>query len=201
MNAIPKGSPAGPEAQPSAVMVPAAPGTLAPDPAQIHWYLIHTKPRQERRALENLERQGYPCYLPMFPVQKIRRAKLTTVDESLFPRYLFIQLDIGPQGLDWGPIRSTMGVSRLVRFGVEAAKVDQRIIDFLREHENTFRTAPAEHFTPGERLAVLDGPFAGLEAVFQITDGEKRVIVLIEMLARQVKVAVAPGSVRKLAVN
>ena len=172
-----------------------------PDPAQIHWYLIHTKPRQERRALENLERQGYPCYLPMFPVQKIRRAKLTTVDESLFPRYLFIQLDIGPQGLDWGPIRSTMGVSRLVRFGVEAAKVDQRIINFLREHENTFRAAPAEHFTPGERLAVLDGPFAGLEAVFQITDGEKRVIVLIEMLSRQVKVAVAPGSVRKLALN
>ena len=168
---------------------------------QSHWYLIHTKPRQERRALENLERQGYPCYLPMFPVQKIRRRKLTTVDESLFPRYLFIQLDIGPQGLDWGPIRSTMGVSRLVRFGVEAAKVDQRIIDFLREHESTFRGAPAEHFTPGERLSVVDGPFAGLEAVFQITDGEKRVIVLIEMLSRPVQVAVAPGSVRKLAVN
>lgn len=172
-----------------------------PDPAQIHWYLIHTKPRQERRALENLERQGYPCYLPMFPVQKIRRAKLTTVEESLFPRYLFIQLDIGPQGLDWGPIRSTMGVSRLVRFGVEAAKVDQRVINFLREHENTLRTASAEHFTPGERLTVLDGPFAGLEAIFQITDGEKRVIVLIEMLSQQVKVVVAPGSVRKLAVS
>ena len=41
----------------------------------------------------------------------------------------------------------------------------------------------------------------GVEAVFQITDGEKRVIVLIEMLSQQVKVAVAPGSVGKLAVN
>ena len=94
-----------------------------------------------------------------------------------------------------------MGVSRLVRFGVEAAKVDQRVIDFLRKHETTFRSAPAEHFSPGERLTVLDGPFAGLEAVFQIAEGEKRVIVLIEMLARQVKVAVAPGSVRKVPVN
>ena len=199
--AIGEGSPDGPATQPGAAIKPAAPENLAPDPAQTHWYLIHTKPRQERRALDNLEHQGYPCYLPMFPVQKIRRAKLTTVEEPLFSRYLFIQLDIGPKGLDWGPIRSTMGVSRLVRFGVEAAKVDQRIINFLREHENTFRVAPTEHFTPGERLAVLDGPFAGLEAVFQITDGEKRVIVLIEMLSRQVKVAVAPGSVRKLAAN
>jgi transcriptional antiterminator RfaH len=180
-----------PIADPTVVHQPSA-------PTQSHWYLIHTKPRQERRALENLERQGYPCYLPIFPVQKIRRAKLTTVEESLFPRYLFIQLDVGPQGMDWGPIRSTLGVSQLVRFGSEAAKVDQRIINFLREHENTLRASPAEHFTPGERLTVLDGPFAGLEAVFQITEGEKRVIVLIEMLSRQVKVAIAPGSVRKL---
>jgi len=199
--AISEYSPAGQEEQSSVGTKSAAPGAQAPVPAQIQWYLVHTKPRQERRALENLERQGYPCYLPMFPVQKIRRRKLTTVDESLFPRYLFIQLDIGPQGLDWGPIRSTMGVNRLVRFGVEAAKVDQRIIDFLREHESTFRAAPAEHFTPGERLSVVDGPFAGLEAVFQITNGEKRVIVLIEMLSRPVQVAVAPGSVRKLAIN
>ena len=168
---------------------------------QSHWYLIHTKPRQERRALVNLERQGYPCYLPMFPVQKIRRAKLTTVEESLFPRYLFIKLDVGPQGMDWGPIRSTMGVSRLVRFGLEAAKVDQNIINFLRERETAFREEPTEHFAPGERLTVIDGPFSGLDAVFQIADGEKRVIVLIEMLARQVKVAVAPGSVRKMAAS
>jgi len=41
----------------------------------------------------------------------------------------------------------------------------------------------------------------GVEAVFQITDSEKRVIVLIEMLSRQVKASVAPGSARMLAVN
>jgi transcriptional antiterminator RfaH len=201
MMAISEISPPEPERQPVAVTKPSDPGTLAPDPAQIHWYLIHTKPRQERRALENLERQGYPCYLPIFPVQKIRRAKLTTVEESLFPRYLFIQLSVGPQGMDWGPIRSTMGVSRLVRFGLEAAKVDQNIISFLRARETAFREEPPEHFTPGERLTVIQGPFAGLDAVFQIADGEKRVIVLIEMLARQVKVAVTPGSVRKVAAN
>jgi hypothetical protein len=25
----------------------------------MHWYLVHTKPRRERCALENLQRQGY----------------------------------------------------------------------------------------------------------------------------------------------
>ena len=30
-----------------------------------NWYLIHTKIRQERVALENLERQGFKCFLPL----------------------------------------------------------------------------------------------------------------------------------------
>jgi transcriptional antiterminator RfaH len=187
-----------PGSEPASFTTPDVPAMSALKPKDIHWYLIHTKPRQEGRAAENLSRQGYCCYLPTFPIQKIRRAKLTTVEEPLFPRYLFIRLDIGPKGLDWGPIRSTMGVSQLVRFGVEAAKVDQRIINFLQENDAALRAAPAEYFTPGERLTVLDGPFAGLDGIFQIAEGEKRVIVLIELLARQVRVAVAPGSVSKL---
>ena len=36
-----------------------------------HWYLIHTKPRQESVALENLERQGYQCYLPVDANRKL----------------------------------------------------------------------------------------------------------------------------------
>ena len=31
----------------------------------MHWYVVHTKPRQEQRALVNLMQQGYECYLPL----------------------------------------------------------------------------------------------------------------------------------------
>ena len=34
------------------------------------WYLIYTKPRRERAALENLERQGYQAYLPRVRVRR-----------------------------------------------------------------------------------------------------------------------------------
>lgn len=73
----------------------------------MHWYLIHTKPRQEKCALENLERQGYACYLPMLPTEKLRQRILTIGEEPLFPRYLFIQLDSGALAKSWSPIRST----------------------------------------------------------------------------------------------
>ena len=32
---------------------------------QPDWFAVYTKPRQERIALENLERQGFRCFLPM----------------------------------------------------------------------------------------------------------------------------------------
>ncbi|MEE8263278.1 MAG: transcription termination/antitermination NusG family protein, partial [Gammaproteobacteria bacterium] len=37
------------------------------------WYLIYSKPRQERLALENLRRQNYEAYLPL--MQHRRRRK------------------------------------------------------------------------------------------------------------------------------
>jgi transcriptional antiterminator RfaH len=80
----------------------------------MHWYLIHTKPRQELRALENLQRQGYECYLPLLPTEKIQQKLVAIVDEPLFPRYLFIRLDSSQSGKSWTPIRSTLGVSKLV---------------------------------------------------------------------------------------
>ena len=51
-----------------------------------NWYLIHTKIRQERVALENLERQGFECFLPQINTEKLRRGALQVVQEALFPR-------------------------------------------------------------------------------------------------------------------
>lgn len=58
----------------------------------MHWYLIYTKPRQEKSALQNLEQQGYQCYLPLLPKEKLRQGALALTGEPLFPRYLFTNL-------------------------------------------------------------------------------------------------------------
>ena len=164
----------------------------------MHWYLIHTKPRQELRALENLERQGYECYLPLLPTEKIQQKLVAIVDEPLFPRYLFIRLDSSQSGKSWAPIRSTLGVSKLVTFGMEPAKVDHALIEFLRESEAKISEQPQRLFDVGDRVLVTDGPFAGIEAIYQMSNGEGRVMVLIELLSKPVKVVMAPQSLKKV---
>jgi len=163
----------------------------------MHWYLVHTKPRQEKCALENLERQGYACYLPTLLVEKLHKERLTVIEEPLFPRYLFIRLGHEVSAKSWAPIRSTRGVCRLVSFGVEPAKVDDSLIDHLKDQAARTQSAPQPLFTPGERVRLTDAPFAGVEGLFQMIDGEQRAMVLIELLSRQVRVPAAPASLRK----
>ena len=146
------------------------------------WYVVHTKPRQETRALENLQNQGFTCFLPTMQVQKLRNQKVQTITEPMFSRYLFIQLD--DQTQNWGPIRSTLGVSKLVSFGPQPAKVPPEFVAFLQE-------APPETlermFAPGDTVQVAAGPLQGLEGKYITHDGETRAFVLIELLGQPQK--------------
>lgn len=130
----------------------------------MHWYLVHTKPRQEKCALENLQRQGYKCYLPSIPFEKLRQGLIVVADEPLFPRYLFIRLGQGDSAKSWAPIRSTRGVSRLVSFGIEPARVDDGLIKLLRTQEASVQIDPERLFKAGERVRLTEAPFAGSKA-------------------------------------
>ena len=162
------------------------------------WYVIHTKPRQEQRALTNLMQQDYQCFLPMITLEKLARGRLNLVEEPLFPRYLFICLDSGRQGQNWAPIRSTIGVSGLVTFGSAPAKMDPDLIDALRQQEQGLSEDPQRLFSAGETLLVADGPFAGLEAIYQMASGENRAMVLIELMGKTAQMQIAPASLRKV---
>lgn len=159
------------------------------------WYLIHTKVRQERCAQENLERQGYTCFLPQIGAEKLRRRALVVVQEPLFPRYLFIRLDAGLEAKGWGPIRSTLGVTRLVTFGSEPAKLSDALVGSIRARTD-YAVTPREFFQPGQALVIADGPFIGLDAIYQMPDGEGRVMVLLNILSKRVQLSIEPSSLR-----
>jgi len=155
------------------------------------WYAVHTHPRKEALALDNLQRQGFESYLPVLTVQKVRRGKAVMVSEPMFSRYLFVRLDSSAQGRSWAPIRSTLGVRQLVQFGGRPARVATELVDWLRAREAEFD--PLHLFSPGDTVVVADGPFKGLEALYQGVDGVHRAIILLEILSKPVRMAVDAG--------
>lgn len=168
------------------------PKTSAP---QLAWYLVHTKPRQETKALLNLEQQGYPCYLPLINIEKLRRGKVQRVSAPLFPRYLFIRLDNSEAGKSWGPIRSTFGVSALVQFGGQPTKVNDFLIEQLQTKQVARQTSTL--FNPGESVRITDGPFAGLAAIYQCSDAEQRSLILLELMYKQAKMQIDTSLLEK----
>jgi len=150
-----------------------------------HWYAIHTKPRQETFAADNLQRQDFEIYLPRIKQAHRHSHQWQDRIEPLFPRYLFIRLDLGTDNI--APIRSTRGVSTLVSFSGLPATVPDLFIETLiqsADPDTELFHPEANLFETGESVTIVDGPLQGLEAIFKAHDGEARSIILLKLLGK-----------------
>jgi len=166
-----------------------------------NWLLLQVKPRQEIRALENLERQQAECYCPQIRIEKLSRGRRIEVEEALFSGYLFINAQPEQTGLTYTSIRSSRGVSKIVGFGAEPLKVPEALIAQIKLREGSGLMDVSAIGLPqtGDNINILEGPFKGLKAVFSHADGLQRSIVLINLLNQQTPTSLANTQIRKLA--
>lgn len=163
--------------------------TLAVQP----WYVVHTKVQQEDVAAENLARQGYKIYLPRIKVLKrSRRHRCQELQfEPLFPRYLFFQPSTRDHSI--APVRSTMGVTTIVRFGQALAVLRQQALRSIQDFEARQNAAGLDEISPfrtGESVSVVDGPLVGLEGLVSSVSQE-RVVVLMQLLGHETRVTLS----------
>lgn len=156
------------------------------------WYLLRTKPAAESRAEVHLGRQGYVAYAPRLVLPQLRRGRWLDHVVPLFPGYLFLRLDEGRQPL--APVRSTVGVARIVRFGGEYAIVPESVIRDLRARADPstglHRLRLPDKLAPGAGVRVVAGPFAGLDGIFERECGDERAIILLSVLGQAASVRV-----------
>ena len=159
---------------------------------KLKWFAVVTKPRKEKVALENLQHQGFECFLPMAenPYQR-RRKHHQKIIEPLFPRYLFLNAIAGTQNL--APVRSTPGVASMVRFGTELAVVSDAIINSIKKRISSatglIKIRPVS-IKAGDKVRVFDGPLRGINGIVSERNSENRTLVLMELLGRPTTVEV-----------
>jgi transcriptional antiterminator RfaH len=136
----------------------------------------------------HLKRQGFEVYLPRIKKQRRHARRVETVLSPMFPRYVFVRLGMGNRG--WRSINGTIGVSHLICHGDEPAFVPDGVVDEIMSREGDDGTvAPLKQlFFRGERLRLLDGAFAEQVGLFEEMADDKRVILLLDLLGRQVRV-------------
>jgi len=167
--------------------------------AQDSWYLLRSKPRSEATALTHLERQGFHAYLPRLLQPARVRGRWVDRIEPLFPRYLFLRADVKRQSL--GAVRSTVGITEIVRFGNEYAAVPPQVVLDLKNREESatgLHRLQRPFFAPGDTVRILEGSFRGLEGVFECQEREERVLILLELLNRKTRVRIPMDQLRPL---
>ena len=114
------------------------------------WYVAQTQPHGESKAVAHLARQGFEVYLPRYLKRRRHARKIETVSAPLFPRYVFIMIDMAAQR--WRSINSTTGISRLVCNGEAPAVVADGVVEGLRRREDAAGLVRLDQ-PPGSRAA------------------------------------------------
>ena len=119
------------------------------------------------------------------------------VRSPLFPGYLFLHMDLSNSR--WHSINSTVGVHSLLCHGRMPAAVPEGVVEELRARETGDGLVPLRSLVvleQGERLRIVDGPLNDRVGVYEKMTGGERVVLLLQLLGREVRVAVPLSATR-----
>jgi transcriptional antiterminator RfaH len=149
------------------------------------WLVAYTKPRLEQVALQNLERQHFETYLPLYKKFKNTETGPVPVLEPMFPRYIFFRPSTPQQSIE--TVRSTKGISHIVRFGFELGIVSADMVASFREFEVSQNQATLQemsNFKVGQKVILKHVALGAFEGLIQSVS-KKRVAVLLEIMGRE----------------
>src|SRR6185437_10074070 len=95
----------------------------------MQWYVIRTKPHQEKMAEFHLRQLTVETFLPLLKSRKRIRRQEKTVVEPLFPRYFFARLDLMRH---YRAVNYARGVVNIVEFGSSPAEVSESLIEGIK---------------------------------------------------------------------
>jgi transcription elongation factor/antiterminator RfaH len=162
------------------------------------WYVVQTKPGNERRVEVNLRNQEIEVFLPFLETFQYFSAKMIRKIKPLFPNYLFAKLDID---LHYYKVKWTRGTSKILGNGVEPVPISEKVIHTIKERmgeDNLVRLE--EEWREGDPVRITSGPFKELTGIFQkkISDSG-RVRILLNLIGVDVPVQISQWQLKKIA--
>ena len=163
----------------------------------LRWYAFQTKANREREVEKRFRDLRLEVFLPWIKARRRVGSKLHGVLVPLFPGYLFSRLDLVISGK---AARYCPGVKDFLRFGSEIVEVGEDIIDSLRARcPGGIAQIEPLAVRPGDFVKINEGPFSGLEAIFEGNmKGSERVAVLLDLLGRQTRLVLPSEIIGKL---
>ena len=182
------------------------------DDRKWRWFAIHAHSGQEgsvRRQLLALAEQSNLSHLinnvfvPMEEVAEYKSGEKKISKRKFFPGYVLVQLPEHPErdANLWHLVKETPGVSgfigsRTTPTPLEDSEVNAIVEEIRGERE---RPRPKVQFEAGERVKIIDGPFANfLGNIDEINEERAKIKIMVEIFERLTSVEVEFWQVEKI---
>ncbi|MDK3155364.1 transcription termination/antitermination NusG family protein [Kamptonema cortianum] len=166
----------------------------------ISYYVVHCKPRQEKKLSVLLVQIARPHFLPLYTKALERKAGGTRTRQyesklPLFPGYLFAVLHRD----DLKDPRLNDSSARFIR--VKPSEIPhflRQLEQLARALDSEYSIAPYEHLERGSSVKITGGSLKGLEG-FVVEHKEKQTFIIeIDLVGRAVAIDIDAGFLKKI---
>ncbi|MDD4735500.1 MAG: transcription termination/antitermination NusG family protein [Kiritimatiellae bacterium] len=174
-----------PDAPGGTPSVPPDSEDFGPHPEGMHWVVLHTRPRAEKKLAQFCREQGFVHYLPCRKKLHVYGARRREFMNPLFPGYLFC---LAPD--QRAPfIKQNRYVANLLPVVAQG-----ELIGFMNQLRRALNVGEELDVLPfiqkGKRVRVISGPYKGIESEVIELRGQSVVVLQIEILQKSVALPV-----------
>ena len=159
------------------------------------WYVLYTKPKNEKKVAERLTAAGYNVYCPLHKVKRQWSDRIKTVEEPLFRSYVFIHVEDAKRD----EVFVYPGTVRYLFWLRHPAVVRQSEISTIQKWlgEQDHEDIDISQIMPGDYLRITSGQFSGEEAIL-LDQTNSRVIVQLKELGIQLSLSLSNNDILAL---
>jgi transcriptional antiterminator NusG len=133
------------------------------DSEESKWYALYTKPRNEKKAAEELSKKGFEVFMPVLNTVKQWSDRKKKVQIPMFNSYIFVNTHYEKYYLD---ILQTNGIVKFVRIGKELSPIRNEQINYIKTfltHEYELQVIGDIRPNLNQPVEIMEGPFKGMK--------------------------------------
>ncbi len=142
-----------------------------------NWYACHVYSGKEIGIEPHLNGRGIDTFLPKCTIRNQWSDRVKKITKALFPSYIFVQINL----CDSRVVLHTPGVMSILSLHGEPTIIENGIIEAIMSRTDE-RGIWQSGLKAGDRVRIIEGPYAGFVGDLERCEGEERVMVLLKLL-------------------
>lgn len=175
----------------------------------MRWYIVHAYSNFEKKVAESLREQAAQrglsdCFseilVPVEQVVEIRRGRKINSERKFYPGYVLLRCDLTDEV--YHLIKNTPKVTGFLGADKRPMPISDAEAERIKGQvaEGVERPKPSVLFEIGDKVRVMDGPFASFEgSVEEVDEVRSRLKVAVSIFGRATPVELEFGQVEKAA--